>query len=157
MERRRSRTLLVHLRVGALTQVRHLERSFSDFRGGGGGDSCAVVLYRARTGHLEFVGKGGMPLGAVESEAFSNALAEETVALEPGDRVIFQERGFRNATSPDGLEYGADRFYESVRRHAAGNSMVFFKPVVRDVDRFRGDREQLHDIFISTFRMMPNQ
>ena len=116
-----------------------------------------MVLYRARTGHLEFVGKGGMPLGAVESEAFSNALAEETVALEPGDRVIFQERGFRNATSPDGLEYGADRFYESVRRHAAGNSMVFFKPVVRDVDRFRGDREQLHDIFISTFRMMPNQ
>jgi len=63
-------------------------------------------------------------------------MAETTIQLGPGDRLIFYTDGFLEAKSPDGVIFGENRFAEALIRHAPLDSNELGEELVRDVERF---------------------
>ncbi|MGH2698611.1 MAG: PP2C family protein-serine/threonine phosphatase [Actinomycetota bacterium] len=63
-------------------------------------------------------------------------MAETTLRLAPGDRLIFYTDGFLEAKSPDGVIFGENRFAEALIRLATLESAELGEELVRDVERF---------------------
>jgi serine phosphatase RsbU (regulator of sigma subunit)/CHASE3 domain sensor protein len=63
-------------------------------------------------------------------------MAETTIPLGPGDRLIFYTDGFLEAKAPDGAIFGENRFAEALIRLAALDSNELGEELVRDVERF---------------------
>ncbi|MPZ91007.1 MAG: SpoIIE family protein phosphatase [Actinobacteria bacterium] len=63
-------------------------------------------------------------------------MAETTIQLRPGDRLIFYTDGFLEAKSPDGVIFGENRFAEALIRLAPLDSNELGEELVRDVERF---------------------
>ena len=67
------------------------------------------VVFREQ-GAREFLVRGGVVVGILEDAEFE----EETVTLQPGDRLVFYTDGVSEAESPNGEMYGEDRLYELI-------------------------------------------
>jgi len=67
------------------------------------------VVFRER-GAREFLVKGGVVVGILEDAEFE----EETVTLQPGDRLVFYTDGVSEAEGPTGELYGEDRLYDLI-------------------------------------------
>ena len=63
-------------------------------------------------------------------------MAETTIQLAPGDRLILYTDGFLEAKSPDGVIFGENRFAEALIRLAPLDSDELGEELVRDVERF---------------------
>ncbi|MGH2750816.1 MAG: PP2C family protein-serine/threonine phosphatase [Actinomycetota bacterium] len=63
-------------------------------------------------------------------------MAETTIRLRPGDRLILYTDGFLEAKSPDGVIFGENRFAEALVRLAPLGSDDLGEELVRDVERF---------------------
>ena len=63
-------------------------------------------------------------------------MAETTIQLGAGDRLIFYTDGFLEAKSPDGVIFGENRFAEALIRLAPLDSNELGEELVRDVERF---------------------
>ena len=63
-------------------------------------------------------------------------MAETTIQLGPGDRLILYTDGFLEAKSPDGVIFGENRFAEALIRLAPLDSNELGEELVRDVEHF---------------------
>jgi sigma-B regulation protein RsbU (phosphoserine phosphatase) len=63
-------------------------------------------------------------------------MAETTIQLGPGDRLILYTDGFLEAKAPDGVIFGENRFAEALIRLAPLDSNELGEELVRDVEHF---------------------
>jgi serine phosphatase RsbU (regulator of sigma subunit) len=109
-----------------------------------------VVLYRAKSGENELIKPAGIALGFDKGTIFDNHIKEVEVQLEPGDRIVTYTDGVNEAMNNDSEEFGDERFYDLVKKHATKPSKDFVEAIVSALDKHRGKAEQSDDITITT-------
>ncbi len=114
-----------------------------------------MVLYRDKLGKCSLVNPKGIALGFDKGPIFERTITEETVQLQPGDRVVLYTDGVPEAMSPDQEEYGEKRFYKLVQANSTKSSNQFVNLLVDSLEQWKGDgAEQSDDITITTFRLL---
>jgi serine phosphatase RsbU (regulator of sigma subunit) len=113
-----------------------------------------VVLYRAATGENELLKPAGIALGFDKGTIFDNHIKEVEVQLQPGDRIVTYTDGVNEAMNTASEEFGDDRFYDLVKKHAKKSSKDFVDAIVGALDEHRGRAEQSDDITITTLAVL---
>ncbi len=112
-----------------------------------------MVVYRQKTGRCELINPNGIALGFDKGPVFNRTLQEKPVQLSPGDRVVLYTDGVVEAMNAQHEEFGDERFYRFVQKHARLSSKEFVTLLVKALDEHKGMAEQHDDITISTFRV----
>jgi serine phosphatase RsbU (regulator of sigma subunit) len=100
------------------------------------------LLSRTRARELVRLGTGGMALGVVPG----TQLEERSVALEPGDHLVFYTDGITEAFSPKDEIYGDARLEATVRAIADGSSQAMLEAIDDSVSAFVGDNPATDDV-----------
>ncbi len=119
-------------------------------------DTHAQELTYVRAGHEEpFVlrdggvqrlgGRGGF-LGLLERQDM--ALSEETVALEPNDRLVLYTDGFLDAVSPEQEPFGIERLERLLSSHSRLTADELCAKAFEVLTAYRGATEQFDDMAI---------
>lgn len=77
---------------------------------------------------------GGMVVGIVDSATYE----QDTVRLDPGDRLVLFTDGITEAESSEGLEFGDHRLLEAVVRYRSSNPEGMLRGLFDEVTRFAG-------------------
>ena len=77
---------------------------------------------------------GGMVVGMFDLATYEQG----EVRLNPGDRLVLFTDGITEAESSEGLEFGDDRFLETVVRHRSSNADGMLRGLFDEVTRFAG-------------------
>jgi phosphoserine phosphatase RsbU/P len=99
------------------------------------------ILLR-RSGALERLDVGGMPLGILDGAPYQSA----TVTLEPGDWLIAFTDGVVEAENPAQQQYGEDRLLTMARWGVNLAPNVLLNYLFADIDRFVANAAQHDDI-----------
>jgi sigma-B regulation protein RsbU (phosphoserine phosphatase) len=97
--------------------------------------------FRAATGQCEPVAVPGLPLGAFEAATYD----EQTIALEPGDVIVFHTDGVSEARAAD-EDYGIARLRRQVEEHASLSAEEMGEKILADVSRFVGGKPRRDDL-----------
>ena len=93
-------------------------------------------------GGIRLLSAGGPMLGLFEDPAFP----EETICLQPGDRVTVYSDGVTEALNEAGDEYSEDRVLETLQRHVAEAPDALLESLLESVRRFCGHAPQRDDV-----------
>jgi sigma-B regulation protein RsbU (phosphoserine phosphatase) len=93
-------------------------------------------------GGIRFLSAGGPMLGLFDDPAFP----EETVWLQPGDRVAVFSDGLTEAINECGEEYSEDRLLQSLQQHIADAPDALLESMLESVRRFSGQAPQRDDV-----------
>jgi hypothetical protein len=104
------------------------------------GHNNPIVL--RRTGALETLDVGGMPLGVLETAPYQSA----TVTLESGDWLIAFTDGVVEAENPAQQQYGEERLLTMARWGVNLTPSVLLNYLFADIDRFVANAAQHDDI-----------
>ena len=107
----------------------------------------APVLRRANL-TMEFLDKGGLPLGIVSSAAYETG----TVSLHAGDTLVMFTDGVVEAFNATGEEYGNGRWLNAIRNLPSGAASQSLQFLMRGVDEFVGATRQSDDITCLVFQ-----
>ncbi len=109
-----------------------------------------LLVHRLRTGEVEELGAGGLPLGGRIPLRYE----ERRTDLAPGDTVLFASDGFAELLDPQGCELGyggaAEAFREAARGASAGDVVARLGAAAAG---FRGPRPQDDDITFVVVRV----
>ncbi len=110
-----------------------------------------ALLVRQRRGDVVEVGRGALPLGAMETAEY----VSESAAIESGDVLLLYSDGLVEAVDASGREYGYPRLADLLRREAAGrpNARAIRDAVLRDVWEHKGEVEQADDVTMVVIRV----
>jgi serine phosphatase RsbU (regulator of sigma subunit) len=108
-----------------------------------------VLVWRARTGVVEEIGSGGLPLGGKLAPKYE----EHAVALEAGDTLLFTTDGFPELLDPTGIPLGFDRAAETLREAAGGAASHVVQRLKVKVAEWRGSRELADDVTFVVVRV----
>jgi len=97
--------------------------------------------YRAATGRSEPIAVPGLPLGAFEAATYD----EQTLALEPGDVIVFHTDGVSEARAGD-EDYGLARLRRQVEEHAALTAEELGEKILDDVNAFMAGNPRRDDL-----------
>lgn len=111
-----------------------------------------LLLWRAATSEIQLVNPKGIALGFDKGPVFDRTISEETVQLQPGDRIVMYTDGAVEAMNAQNEEFGDPRFQELVKTLATRDSNQFLNLIVRALDDHKGDAPQHDDITIVTLR-----
>jgi sigma-B regulation protein RsbU (phosphoserine phosphatase) len=107
----------------------------------------APVLRRANQS-IEFLDKGGLPLGIEPSAVYETA----TVTLRAGDTLVMFTDGVVEAFNESGDEFGNGRWLNAIRNLPAGTAAQSLLYLMRQVDEFVGATRQSDDITCLVFQ-----
>lgn len=99
------------------------------------------ILLR-RTGTIERLDIGGLPLGIMPEATYQSA----TVTLTPGDWLIIFTDGVVEAENANHEEYGEGRLLTSIGNPANLSPTELLKRLLADLDRFVGNTPQHDDV-----------
>jgi phosphoserine phosphatase RsbU/P len=97
-------------------------------------------ILRRRTGSIERLEAGGVPLGVVEDATYESA---ESI-LQPGDWLAIFTDGVIEAENTQQQEYGEARFIGMLHSGVMTTPDVLLESILTDLDRFAGNAPQ-HD------------
>jgi sigma-B regulation protein RsbU (phosphoserine phosphatase) len=100
------------------------------------------LLCRAKDTTTELLSKGGIALGVIEGDHFR----DRTIALEPGDTVVFYTDGITEAMSPTGDLFGEDRLLETVRSQGTCAANIMLSAIEESVVAHRSTAPTSDDI-----------
>lgn len=87
---------------------------------------------------------GGLVIGVMPDETFDR----DEIDLQPGDVLVLVTDGVIEAMDYQGVMYGSERLYESIRKHRALDAQQLAGQLLWDVRRFVGLADQSDDITI---------
>lgn len=99
-------------------------------------------LVLRRSGAVERLDKGGMPLGILDAAPYESG----EVTLEPGDWLITFTDGVIEAENNQQQQYGEDRFLVMLRWGMNLAPATLLSAIMADIDRFAADAPQHDDI-----------
>jgi serine phosphatase RsbU (regulator of sigma subunit) len=105
-------------------------------------------IFRHANGALESLEVGGLPLGIRSDVIYETA----SLALKPGDALIFFTDGVVEAFNEAGEEFGNARWLEAIRDLPDWNAQETLKFLMKKVDDFVGFTRQSDDITCLVFR-----
>lgn len=82
-------------------------------------------------------------------------LTEETLAIQPGDRLILHTDGITDAASRGGARFGLARFEGLAGRTASASAEGTVRSVIESVLEFQGDAEPADDLALLVIRRLP--
>jgi serine phosphatase RsbU (regulator of sigma subunit) len=85
-------------------------------------------------GSIVRLGAGGMVVGMFDLASYEQGEAR----LDPGDRLVLFTDGITEAESSEGLEFGEDRFLETLVRHRSSDADGMLRGLFDEVTRFAG-------------------
>lgn len=104
------------------------------------------ILYRKKTDTVEFLSaRGGFFVGMMPDE---NDFKEESVTVDPGDRLLVYTDGLNEGFNAENAQYGRERLAGSVRRHSSLPVEDFLDNVIRDRNEFMKGNPDTDDITV---------
>jgi len=99
-------------------------------------------ILRRRTGAIERLQEGGIPLGVLQNAAYQSGV----VTLEAGDWLVVFTDGVTEAENNRAEEYGEPRLLVVLHTNLAASPQTLLSAIMMDLDRFVGDAPQHDDI-----------
>jgi sigma-B regulation protein RsbU (phosphoserine phosphatase) len=90
----------------------------------------------------------GMALGILTGPAFTEAIKERTIHVQPGDLVFIYTDGVVETMNETGDEFSTGRLLHLIAEAAPGRPRAIVNEVVLALDRHKGETEQYDDISI---------
>ena len=110
------------------------------------------ILYRARTGEIEWLGEGGLVLGVeVDSE-----YKVGEISLDPGDMVVLYTDGLTEAPR-FGRPYGQGRLSDMVTDYGMGTPGELVQALRRSVESWVAETELRDDLAIVVCQVAPDR
>jgi serine phosphatase RsbU (regulator of sigma subunit)/anti-sigma regulatory factor (Ser/Thr protein kinase)/PAS domain-containing protein len=109
------------------------------------------VLYHCRTGEVEWLGEGGLPLGVDEQESYKVGHVE----LEPGDMLVLYTDGVTEAPRM-GRPFGQGKFLDLVTEYGVGTPGEMSQAIRRAVDAWVEGGELRDDLAIIVCQVVPD-
>lgn len=106
------------------------------------------ILYRAKDHIIEFLPKGGHPLGWFENIP----LQTHEYQLDRGDIMVFYTDGLTEAENTQRQAYGEDRLADTILQSANGTAETIKDRILESVQAFVGDTPQMDDITLVVVR-----
>jgi sigma-B regulation protein RsbU (phosphoserine phosphatase) len=101
-----------------------------------------VLLHRAASGTVEEAGLGGLPVGS----KLPGRWRETTLALAPGDTLLFASDGFPELLDPEDRELGFEAARETFRGAAGVPAAEILERLARSADDWRRGRDPVDDM-----------
>ena len=108
-----------------------------------------VKILRARSGEVEEVGRGGLPLGGNLSPSYP----EQGADLATGDTLLFATDGLAELADPDGRPFGDERITEVLRSAGDRPAAEIVGRLTEAAAAWRGERQQVDDITVLVARV----
>ena len=99
-------------------------------------------ILRRRTGAIERLQIGGVPLGIQEDIPYQSG----TVTLDNGDWLVIFTDGVTEAENERAHEYGETRLLAMLQAYASATPSQLLDAIMQDLDRFVGDAPQHDDV-----------
>lgn len=109
-----------------------------------------AILWRAETETIEQLKATSPPIGI-----FYRGESTRTVALKPGDMLLFYTDGITEAQSPDGELFGLDRLVQLVEANAQESPEVLQQVIQTEIAQFRQDSLSRDDATLLVVKMLP--
>jgi len=119
------------------------------------GGHLPVVVWHSRAKIATTHRPAGPVLGVLAAEAYPGAVAEETVPLEPGDRILLMTDGVNEAMAPGEREFGMEHLRKHLKSESDAPSDLFLKGITDRIELHRGGGDQSDDITLITARRLP--
>ncbi len=107
-----------------------------------------VVVARAANQQNELINPKGMALGLDKGNMFDKTIHDQSIALQPGDRVVFYTDGVPEAMNPKNEEFGEERFLQIITKTGKQSCQAFVQSLVQTLTQWRGNGPQSDDITI---------
>lgn len=105
-----------------------------------------------RTGAVEFLGQGGLPVGLIAAAGYDTVEAR----LGPGDRLVFLSDGITEATDPDGRMMDDQTLRQTLGEVARCDGAAFAEALVARVTAF-GDGRIADDVSVICLDYRPER
>jgi serine phosphatase RsbU (regulator of sigma subunit) len=86
----------------------------------------------------------GFPLRL--EETIADFVAEATVSVQPGERIVLYTDGITEAENAEGNLYGIERLCEVISQHGDQSAEAIKQAVVDDVTRYTGKQKVYDDL-----------
>ncbi|MBI5366302.1 MAG: fused response regulator/phosphatase, partial [Planctomycetes bacterium] len=113
------------------------------------------LVWNRTAGFGEMLELPGMAMGVADNWRFEDAIKEETVLFEAGDRIVLYTDGVTEAMSAKDEEFSEKRFLKLVNFHRGADSATLLKEVMKAIEVHRGLAPQSDDITLLTARLVP--
>jgi serine phosphatase RsbU (regulator of sigma subunit)/anti-sigma regulatory factor (Ser/Thr protein kinase) len=134
--------------VRMLVAVLNPERAMLEYSNAG---HVPPVVFRARTGEVEWLGEGGIALGAESDASYKSAHIE----LEPGDTLVLYTDGVTEAPRM-GRPFGQGHFMDIVKDYGIGTPGELVQAIRRAVDAWVPEGELRDDIALLVCQVTPD-
>jgi len=114
-----------------------------------------VVVWHSRAKVATTHRPPGPVLGVLPADDYEEAVKEETVPLEPGDRFVLMTDGVNEAMAPGEREFGMEHLRKHLKSESDTPSATFLKGITDRIELHRGGGDQSDDITIVTARRLP--
>lgn len=105
-----------------------------------------LLYLKASTGECIHIKPKGIALGLDRGHLFNSTIAEESLILAPGDKLLFYTDGIIEARSVDGQQFGKERLAELLRHSRGYDSNATMKSIIDAVSYHTGTEAQYDDI-----------
>jgi serine phosphatase RsbU (regulator of sigma subunit)/anti-sigma regulatory factor (Ser/Thr protein kinase) len=95
------------------------------------------VIYHSMTGEVSSLQSRGFFIGHAALAEIAE-YSEETVKLEPGDKVLFYTDGLTEGSNRTGQLFGSSRLRETIRANGPSDLDAFLHAILEEQTRFRG-------------------
>jgi serine phosphatase RsbU (regulator of sigma subunit) len=116
-----------------------------------------LLHLEARTGRARVLTPPGLGLGLDPGPRFEKILAEDEVALEPGDFFLFFTDGLSEAMSPGAELFGEGRLKRILEEGAALGSEELKERILEEVRRFVGEALPHDDMTLVVLKVVPEE
>jgi sigma-B regulation protein RsbU (phosphoserine phosphatase) len=97
-----------------------------------------------RTGEVHQLQGEGLPLGFPDMDELY--LSQETIDLQPGDRLVLYTDGLTDAISPEGRAFGRERLIARLRAGAGVATADLCDAIFAELESYKGTADQFDDM-----------